>query len=62
MANLSFVRTCKIPIPPPPTQEAILIELKTEQAMVDANKDLIARFEKKIQAVIDRVWGGGTAE
>lgn len=62
MANLSFVRSCKIPIPPLPNQEAILIELKTEQATVNANKELIARFEKKIQAVMDRVWGNGTAD
>ena len=25
----------------------------------NANRELIERFEKKIQATIDRVWGGG---
>ena len=27
-----------------------------EQALVNANRELIERFEKKIQATIDRVW------
>ena len=32
-------------------------EIKTEQALVAANRELIARFEKKIQATLARVWG-----
>ncbi len=28
-----------------------------EQALVAANRELIERFEKKIQAAIARVWG-----
>lgn len=38
------------------------IKINTEQALVDANKQLIARFEAKIKTVIDRVWGGGEAD
>ena len=51
-----------IPLPPVEVQGHIIKELEKEQAMVDANKDLIVRFEKKIQAVMDRVWGNGAAE
>jgi restriction endonuclease S subunit len=57
MANLSFVREQKIPLPPLATQQAIVAEIKAEQALVAANRELIARFEKKIQATLARVWG-----
>ena len=32
-------------------------EIEAEQALVAANRELIARFEKKIQAALARVWG-----
>jgi len=51
-----------VPLPPLAMQKNICAEIETEQAMVNANKELIVRFEKKIQAVMDRVWGGGTVE
>jgi type I restriction enzyme M protein len=57
MANLSFVREQKIPLPPLATQQAIVAEIEAEQALVAANRELIARFEKKIQATLARVWG-----
>ena len=41
------------------TQRAIVAEIEAEQALVEANKQLITRFEAKIKATIDRVWGGG---
>jgi type I restriction enzyme M protein len=50
-----------IPIPIPDdvaTQQAIVAEIKAEQALVAANRELVARFEKKIQATLARVWGG----
>jgi type I restriction enzyme M protein len=31
-------------------------EIEAEQALVGANRELIARFEKKIQATLARVW------
>lgn len=52
----------KIPLPPLDVQEAIAAEIQTEQALVDGNRDLIARFEKKIDAAIARVWGEAKAE
>lgn len=39
-------------------QQAIVAEIEAEQALVAANRELIARFEKKIQATLARVWGG----
>jgi hypothetical protein len=32
-------------------------EIEAEQALVAANRDLIARFEKKIQTTLARIWG-----
>ena len=55
--NQSDVAAIRFPLPPLETQQAIAAELETEQALVGANRDLIERFEKKIQAAIDRVWG-----
>jgi restriction endonuclease S subunit len=45
------------------TQRAIVAEIEAEQSLVNANRELIARMEKKIQATLARVWGedkGGT--
>ena len=49
----------KLPIPLPSlaTQQAIVAEIEAEQALVAANRELIARFEKKIQATLARVGG-----
>ncbi|MGD9974785.1 MAG: N-6 DNA methylase, partial [Desulfatirhabdiaceae bacterium] len=46
-----------VPLPPLATQQAIVAEIEAEQTLVNANRELIDRFEKKIKAVIDRVWG-----
>ena len=46
-----------IPLPPLATQQAIVAEIEAEQALVAANRELIARFEKKIQTTLARVWG-----
>ncbi len=47
----------KIPLPPPATQQAIVAEIEAEQGLVAANRELITRFEQKIQATLDRIWG-----
>ena len=39
------------------TQKLIVAEIEAEQALVNANHELITRFEKKIQATIARIWG-----
>ena len=39
---------------------AIVAEIEAEQALVAANRELITRFEKKIQATLARIWGEQT--
>ena len=49
-----------IPIPIPTdiaTQQAIVAEIEAEQTLVNANREVVARFEQKIQATLARVWG-----
>ena len=55
--NIEILKTVEIPLPPLATQQAIVAEIEAEQALVAANRELIARFEKKIQATLARVWG-----
>ncbi len=55
--SLSSLRGFQIPLPPLATQQAIVAEIEAEQALVAANRELIARFEQKIQATLARVWG-----
>ncbi len=38
-------------------QQAIVAEIEAEHALVGGNRELIARFERKIQATLARVWG-----
>ncbi len=47
----------KIPLPPLATQQQIVAEIEAEQALVAANRELITRFEQKIQATLARIWG-----
>ncbi|MDQ1314104.1 MAG: type restriction enzyme protein [Pseudomonadota bacterium] len=54
---LGFIRRLAIPLPPLATQQAIAAEIEAEQALVAANRELIARFEQKIQATLARIWG-----
>jgi type I restriction enzyme M protein len=55
--NSAIVRQVQIPLPPLQIQRAIAAEIEAEQALVNANRELITRFEKKIQATLARVWG-----
>ena len=58
---LWFIRSLPIPVPPLDMQQVIVAELEAEQEIVNANRDLIARFEKKIEEVVSRVWGASSA-
>jgi type I restriction enzyme M protein len=51
------IREFNIPVPPLATQQAIVAEIEAEQALVAANRELIARFEQKIQTTLARIWG-----
>ena len=56
----SHLKQVNLPLPPLATQQAIVEEIEAEQKLVAANRELIARFEKKIQATLARIWGEET--
>jgi type I restriction enzyme M protein len=58
--TIEKLKDFKIPLPPLATQRAIVAEIEAEQALVAANRELITRFERKIQATLARVWGEET--
>ena len=55
--TLTKLNAAQIPLPPLATQQAIVAEIEAEQALVAANRELITRFEQKIQATLARIWG-----
>jgi type I restriction enzyme M protein len=55
--NRSQLFETRIPLPPLALQKVVVAEIEAEQALVAANRELIDRFERKIQATITRVWG-----
>jgi len=57
--QLGFFKEYQIPLPPLPIQHQIVAEIEAKQALVAANRELITRFAKKIQATLARVWGKG---
>ena len=54
---LGFIRSLPIPLPTLAIQKQIVAEIEAEQALVTGNRELISRFEQKIQATLARVWG-----
>ena len=52
-----FVEAYEIPLPDLATQQRIVTRIEREQALVQANRELISLFEEKIRARIARVWG-----
>jgi type I restriction enzyme M protein len=57
VASVEILKGLRLPLPPLVTQQAIVAEIEAEQALVSANRELIAHFEKKIRATLVRVWG-----
>nr|MCU0764230.1 hypothetical protein [Hydrogenophaga sp.] len=55
----SDVLNFKLPLPDLEVQRTIVAEIKVEQTLVNANRELIRRMEAKIKAAVDRVWGSG---
>jgi type I restriction enzyme M protein len=47
----------RTPIPPLAEQRAMVAELETERALVEANRELAARFEQKLQTKLSEIWG-----
>lgn len=55
--NQSIVERIPIPLPSLQAQKDFIAELESEQALVNANRELIVRMEKKVQATLARIWG-----
>ena len=55
--TIEKLKEFKVSFPPLAMQQAIVAEIKAEQTLVAANRELISRFEKKIQTTLARVWG-----
>lgn len=59
--NQSIVERIPIPLPSPSEQLRLVADIEAEQALVAANRELVARMEKKIQTTLARVWGENEA-
>ena len=57
--NYQQIRSLPIPLPDVGTQEQLISDIEEERAIVQANRDLITRYERKIRERIGRVWGEG---
>ena len=53
---LRRIETISIPLPPLDVQREVAEKVEAEQILVNANRELIERFESKIQDAIVRVW------
>ena len=50
-------RTGKSAHPTADAFQQIVAEIEAEQSLVSANRELLTRFEQKIQATLARIWG-----
>lgn len=50
------LRVVEIPFPPRATRQVIIAEVEAEQALVAANRELTACFEKKTPATLVDIW------
>ena len=55
--NSEIVRGVKIPLPPLSIQKQIVAEIEAEQRVVNSNKELMEKMQKKVEAKIGEVWG-----
>ena len=55
--SLERIKMILFPIPSLAIQQVLVAEIEAEQALVSSNRELIERFEGKIQKAIGRVWG-----
>jgi hypothetical protein len=53
---LSYHQTIKTLLPDVPSQHDTTLRIEKEQKLVDANRQLIARYEQKIKEQIDILW------
>lgn len=59
--NQGILSSIQMPLPSVDIQQRVVSEIEAEQALVAANRELIACFEKKIQATLARIWGEDVA-
>ncbi len=57
VGSMKVMKRIPIPLPPFETQQKIVAEIEAERELVEANKELIEIFEKKIKDKIGEVWG-----
>ena len=60
--NIRILRSVEIPLPPIEIQQSIVENVKAEQLLVDANRELMERMGSKVEAAIRRVWGSAIAD
>jgi type I restriction enzyme M protein len=46
-----------IAVPPLEVQRLLVSEIEAEDALVDGNRELVSRFQNKIEAAVARIWG-----
>ena len=59
--NGNAINQVNVPLPPLAVQQAIVEEVRAEQSLVDANRELIQRMEGKVQATVARIWNGSAS-
>lgn len=52
-----IVERIPIPLPTISKQRELVSELEAERTLVEANRELSARFEQKLQAKLADIWG-----
>jgi type I restriction enzyme M protein len=56
MANLSFIKSLEIPLPPLAIQKQIVEKIEAERVLVEGNKKLVEIYEQKTKEVIGKLW------
>ena len=54
--NQRMLNSIQLPLPSVAVQGQYVSEIESEHALVDANRELVRSFDKKVQAVIEGVW------
>jgi len=57
MANKSFVKSRRIPLPPLEEQKQIVAQLEKEQTLINSNRQLVDIFTKKTNDRFNEIWG-----
>lgn len=57
VSSVKYLQTIKIPLPSIEIQLQIVVQIEREQKVINANKELITIFEKKIKDKIADIWG-----